>query len=585
MKRILVVIPLFLLTLFLARYSDTQNAGSAALKAIQDDYWKHQLEESLYLRLKFGLPVQKLPDNSYAEAKKEAAFAQAILNRLKKIDPAGLSTEESISYKILQWENSATVEAHSYFWLNSPVTPYASPLPTINRVFREFSFKDAKDLDRYQALLKQYAVAIRTAQNHVQEQYIQGIFLPKEEIQLVVSFLKSYAKEPGSNPLAVTDERLKSISDRKKADAFRQEVNQILQSEINPALTALAGYIAGDYSAKARDSVGLSGVPKGKEYYRFLVGYHTTMDATPEEIHAIGLKQIEEINQELEKVRQSLGFKGTIAEFRQYLKTDPRFFPKSPDEIGNKLMEYMDRIEPQLHSYFSKVPKAAYGVKRLDPSLEGAMTFGYYQTPVPEDPKGYYYYNGSNLQQRSLLWAGSLIYHELVPGHHYQICLQEENTSLPEFRRESFSTAYVEGWAEYASSLAGEMGLYRDDYEKAGRLAMKAFLTSRLVVDTGMNMLGWPRSRAVQYMKENLLVSDAEIQTETLRYSSDIPGQALAYRMGANKIMELREKAREELKDRFDIRLFHDAVLGSGAMPFSVLEEHIARYIENSKSK
>jgi len=580
MKKILIALCFLLSILVLARYSDTQTSGSAELKAIADDYWKHQLDESLYLRLKFGLPIEKLPDISPEGEKKETDFAQSILDRVGKINATTLNDEDSITYDMLKWENSATVEAHPYFWLSSPVTPYASQLPTVNRAFREFTFKDSRDMDRYLSLLKQYAVMIHTAQKHVQEQFKQGIYLPKEEVQLVVPFLKSYAKDPATNPMTVTEDRLKSINDKAKTGTFRQQADQILQALIIPNLNSLADYIA---AGTARDNVGLSNVPNGKDYYRFLVRYHTTMNVTPEEIHQIGLKQIDEINQELDKVRQSLNFKGDLAEFRKYLKTDPKFFPKTPDEIGTKLMEYISRIEPELKKYFSNVPKAPYGVKRLDPSLEGAMTFGYYQTPVPEDPKGYYYYNGSNLQQRSLLWAGSLIYHELIPGHHYQICLQEENTSLPEFRRESFPTAYVEGWGEYSSTIAGEMGMYRDDYDRAGRLAMKAFLTSRLVVDTGMNLMGWSRAKAMQYMQENLLISDSEIQTETLRYSADIPGQALAYRMGCNKLVELREKSRNALKDRFDIRQFHDAVLGSGAMPFSVLEQHIDRYIAKSK--
>ncbi len=580
MKKILIAIPFLLLMLFLAQYSDTQTTGSAELKAVADDYWKHQLEQTLYLRLKFGLPVEKLPDLSPEGDKKETAFAQSILDRLTKINAPTLTDEDAISYDLLKWENSATVELHSYFWLTSPVTPYSSPLPIVNRVFTEFTFKEPKDMDRYLSLLKQYAGMLHTANKHVQEQFKQGIFLPKEEVALVVPFLKSYAKDPASSSMAVSEDRLKSIGDKAKSDAFRQQVNQILQALVNPTLNSLADYIA---ASTARDNVGLSNVPKGKEFYRFLVRYHTTMNVTPEEIHQIGLKQIDEINQELDKIRQSLNFKGDLAEFRKYLKTDPKFFPKTPDEIGNRLMEYISRIEPEINKYFINVPKAPYGVKRLDPSLEGAMTFGYYQTPVPGDPKGYYNYNGSNLQQRSLLWAGSLIYHELIPGHHYQICLQEENTTLPEFRRESAPTAYVEGWGEYASTIAGEMGMYKDDYDRAGRLAMKAFLTSRLVVDTGMNLLGWSRSKAIDYMKANLLISDSEIQTETLRYSADIPGQALAYRMGCNKIMELREKARNQLKDRFDIRQFHNAVLGSGAMPFSVLEPHIDRYIAKAK--
>lgn len=580
MKKILIALSCLLSLLFLARNSDTQTTGSAELKTIADDYWKHQLDENLYLRLKFGLPVEKLPDITPEGDNKETAFAQSILDRIGKINATTLNDEDSITYDMLKWENSATVEAHKYFWLTSPVTPYASTLPTVNRAFQEFSFKDSKDMDRYLSLLKQYAAMIHDAQKHVQEQFKQKIYLPKEEVQLVVPFLKSYAKDPASSSMAVAEDRLKSINDKTKSDAFRQQVNQILQALVNPGLNSLADYIS---AGTARDNVGLSNVPNGKDYYRLLVRYHTTMDVTPEEIHQIGLKQIDEINQELDKVRQSLNFKGDLAEFRKYLKSDPKFFPKTPDEIGNRLMEYISRIEPELKKYFINVPKAPYGVKRLDPSLEGAMTFGYYQTPVPNDPKGYYYYNGSNLQQRSLLWAGSLIYHELVPGHHYQICLQEENTSLPEFRRESFPTAYVEGWGEYSSTIAGEMGMYKDDYDRAGRLAMKAFLTSRLVVDTGMNLMGWSRAKAMQYMQENLLISDSEIQTETLRYSSDIPGQALAYRMGCNKLIELREKSRNALKDRFDIRQFHNAVLASGAMPFSVLEKHIDRYIAKSK--
>lgn len=580
MKKLLIALSFLLSILVFARYSDTQTSGSAELKTIADDYWKHQLDESLYLRLKFGLPVEKLPDITPEGEKKETDFAQSLLDRLGKINATTLNDEDSITYDMLKWENSATVEAHPYFWLTSPVTPYASQLPIVNRAFKEFTFKDPKDMDRYLSLLKQYAAMIHDAQKHVQEQFKQKIYFPKEEVPLVVAFLKSYAKDSASSSMAVSEDRLKSISDKAKTDDFRQQVNQILGALINPNLNSLADYIA---AGTARDNVGLSNVPSGKEFYRFLVRYHTTMNITPEEIHEIGLKQVDEINQELDKVRQSLNFKGDLAAFRKSLKTDPKFFPKTPDEIGTRLMEYISRIEPELNKYFMKVPKAPYGVKRLDPSLEGAMTFGYYQTPVPEDPKGYYYYNGSNLQQRSLLWAGSLIYHELVPGHHYQICLQEENTSLPEFRRESFPTAYVEGWGEYSSTIAGEMGMYKDDYDRAGRLAMKAFLTSRLVVDTGMNLMGWTRAKAMQYMQENLLISDSEIQTETLRYSSDIPGQALAYRMGCNKIVELREKSKNALKDRFDIRQFHDAVLGSGAMPFSVLEKHLDRYIANAK--
>ena len=226
-----------------------------------------------------------------------------------------------------------------------------------------------------------------------------------------------------------------------------------------------------------------------------------------------------------------------------------------------------------------------FGVQRLEPALEGAVTFGYYQTPTAQDPKGYYKYNGSKLDERSMLIAGALISHELVPGHHFQINLARENEGLPRFRRESFYTAYGEGWGDYASDLAGQMGMYEEPYDRAGRIAMDLFLTSRLVVDTGMNFYGWPRAKAIAYMKENTLQSDAEIETETLRYCCDMPSQALAYKMGMRKLVELREKARKALGNSFDVRSYHDAVLGSGSLPLDVLENHMEWFVAGQKAK
>lgn len=208
------------------------------------------------------------------------------------------------------------------------------------------------------------------------------------------------------------------------------------------------------------------------------------------------------------------------------------------------------------------------------------MTFGYYEAPSQSEPKGFYNYNGSNLEERSLIWAEGLIYHELVPGHHFHIASQSENESLPDFRRESFHSAFGEGWAEYASWLGLEMGLYQDPYSLYGKYMMDMFLSTRLVVDTGMNYLEWPHSRAVKFMKENLLESDTQIHSETLRYSVDMPGQALAYKLGSMKMFELREKAQKVLEKKFDIRKFHEAILGNGSMPLPILEWHIDWFLE-----
>jgi uncharacterized protein (DUF885 family) len=280
-----------------------------------------------------------------------------------------------------------------------------------------------------------------------------------------------------------------------------------------------------------------------------------------------------------------VGFKGDKAEFKRFLRTDPRFFPKTPEEIGERLMTYVRRLEPKLDAFFLRKPKAPYGVKRLEPHLEPGQTFGYYQIPAGDDPKGYYRFNGSNLSDRSLVNAAALIAHELLPGHHFQINLAYEVPGIPEFRRESFDTAYTEGWGDYASAVAGEMGLYEDPYDLYGRLAMDMFISVRLVVDTGMNALGWSRARAMDFMREHAMETETQIASETLRYCCDIPGQALAYKMGSLRIRALRDEAQAALGPRFDVRRFHDAVLGSGSLPMEALERRVRWFVADEKAR
>jgi uncharacterized protein (DUF885 family) len=240
----------------------------------------------------------------------------------------------------------------------------------------------------------------------------------------------------------------------------------------------------------------------------------------------------------------------------------------------------MAGMSAKVGEYFLKIPQTPYDVRRLAPELEGAMTFGFYQPPSKSEPTGIYFYNGSNPGEKSLLWAAGLLYHELVPGHHFHIASQYENEDLPPYRRESSFNAYTEGWAEYASWLAEEMELFTDLYDLCGKHVMDLFLSTRLVVDTGMNYYKWPRKKAVEFMRENLIESEVQIQSESLRYSVDMPGQALGYKLGSIKMLELREKAEKALGEKFDIKKFHQAVLGSGAMPFPVLEKHIDWYIK-----
>jgi uncharacterized protein (DUF885 family) len=553
MKQILAA-ALLLLT---ACATSTHPTGSATLAKIADEYWQHQLEESPSLQVKFGLPTKHLPDPSFAHAQSEAKFAEEILRKLDGIDAKRLAEEDRLTHRLLHWYAQEPVEDVRFFWLRSPITPYASPLRGVNQLFT------AKKLDTAERarLLGEYGHFIDQLREVIVEQQRRGILLPKPELPLVRGMIAGFIKPPESSALRGGDDSA--------------DVRDAITSVVNPSLQRLADVFNDAYESAAPAGVGPSQYPGGAEYYRALIRRETSLDLTPETIHEKGLQEVARISRELDDIRKEVGFNGTLAEFRQYLKTDPRFFAKSSDEIGERLGSYVRKIEPQIPRFFAKLPHAAYDVKRLDPSLEGAMTFGYYQVPTATDATGHYLYNGSKVNERNLLFAPALMLHELIPGHHFQINRQSENTSLPAFRRESFDTAFVEGWGEYSAWLGREMGIYDDPYDRAGRLMMDSLLSVRLVVDTGMNALGWPRDKAMQYMRENTFQSETEIATESLRYSADIPAQALAYKIGSLKMIELRREAEKVLGEKFDIRQFHEWILGSGSMPLAILEEHV----------
>ena len=558
--------------------------SSGLLAGAEKDYWAFLQKRSLEMRLRLGLPVEELPDLTEDRARANAVYGAALLQKLRGLRELELSHEESLSLAMLRDAGQDLAVSRRDYWLTFPVTPYASPLREVHRAFTSWQFRAPEDLDRYATLLTRYAGFIRQMEDKLRSQAKRGIRLPKAETVLVADFHRATIAKPEESLFSVAPERLVREPEQDRMP-FTRRVEGLIATRINPALESLVSYVEGEYAAKAPQTVGLGQYPGGKAYYRRLVRYHTTLDVTPEEVHALGLAEVERLNGELEEVRAAVGFEGTLPEFRRRLRADPRFVPATADEIGNRLFEAQKRIETKIPLFFGKTPSSPAGIRRLAPNLEGAMTYGYYQEPTASDPRGYYFYNGSSLGDRSLLSAAGLIYRELVPGHHFQKSLQLENPDLPGFRRQAGWTAYTEGWGEYASSLAGEMGMYGDPYDRAGRIGMDLFLSARLVVDTGMNALGWSRARAIAYMKENTLESDADIATETLRYSCDIPGEALAYRLGSAKIRDLRVKAERALGPAFDVRRFHDAVLGSGPMPLTLLERHLDWFIDTERSR
>jgi uncharacterized protein (DUF885 family) len=553
-----------------------------SLDRIVADVWQYRLDHEPDLRLQEGLAVESLPDISDESARQEIAVWRAFLERLNRIDPASLKHEDWLTWAVLRWELGQWIEAGDHLALDIQITPYALPLRTIHEIYPRHTFASRADLERYLRLLKQYPRYVGQLQARAEWQRSKGVLIPKGTVDQMVPLIRAFAQPAERSLFAVAPERLGSL-DPKAAEAFRAQVAKIVTEEVNPSLERLAALLEGDYRKAAPERVGLAQYPGGPELYRFLVRYHTGLDVTPEEVHRRGLEEVARLETRMAEIRHQVGFTGTLREFNDHLRADPRFLAKTPEEVGDRLMAPVRRIEPLIGRYFLHTPKAPYGVKRLDPAIEGSFTFGFYEPPNPADPSGWYLFNGSKLDQRPLVGAAALIYHELLPGHHFQIALQLENTGLHPLRRNLYHTAFVEGWGEYASELGIEMGLYDDPYALYGRLAMDMFLSNRLVVDTGMNALGWERSRAFAYMRERLLESDVQIDTETLRYAASAPGQALAYKMGSAKLWELRRRAERELGAKFDLRRFHDAVLGSGSLPLSVLERHVEWWIAQEK--
>lgn len=563
--------------------SDT---GASALDALAAQYWQRELQNNYYLRTEIGKPIETIRAITYANASGDAAFSQQILDGLGAIDATKLDHDRWLTYRTLQYLAGNDVAAKKYFWLSQQATPYAggSQIAQIATIFTSFTFANAADAARYESLLHQYAAFVKSLGDLLEGQHARGIILPSVESGPSAAVFDGYAKLTRAGTLVPAQSRLTALP-ASDAAALRASATSIANTEIAPAYDAVAGYLKGPYRVGEPAGVGLRQYPGGLDYYRYLIFASTTIHVEPETLHETGMEQVALINAKLDGIRKQVGFHGDLQAFKHYLATDPRFFPKTTQEFGDRLEVYVRRAAAAVPKYFLHTPKAPYGVEPLPKELAGSQTFGYYDPPTASKPYGHYLYNAWHPERTSDLGAGALICHELIPGHHFQIAAQQENAALPDVRHYDFSeTGFVEGWGEYASQLCWDMGVYTTPYDRAGRLMQDLMVSTRLVVDTGMNAMGWSRARAIAFMHKNLTFSQAQIESETLRYSTDIPGQALAYKTGELTMLKLRDRARKELGSRFDIRQFHSWILDSGAMTLDTLREHVDYEIAKAKS-
>ena len=355
-------------------------------------------------------------------------------------------------------------------------------------------------------------------------------------------------------------------------------------TKVNPALTRLRTFLKDEYLPVARDAVGLSAMPGGANLYKHLIAGSTTTAMTADEIHALGLSEVARITRGMASVRTQVGYKGSLPEFFEYLRSDPRFQPASKQALADAYLAVGKRVDAAVPALFSTVPRSKLEIRPVPAFKEKTDAGGSYQQGTPDGARpGVFYFNTYDLPSRTTPGIETLYLHEAVPGHHFQISLAQENADLPAFQRFGGNTAFVEGWALYAESLGPELGMFKDPYQLMGRYSDEMLRAMRLVVDTGLHSQGWSRDKAIKYMLDNSPMGKSDVTAEVERYIA-IPGQALAYKVGQLTITRLRARAEAALGRKFDIRAFHEQVLMTGALPMAVLEAKIDGWIAAQKA-
>ena len=579
--------PIFLFFCFVLWSCSNTNNPVNEVKSIADELYEIMLEDNIGLKMKFGLPVTKFPDMDYETASLKAEQSKTFIQKIDAVDREKVSHTDDLTLSMMRQYLQASVDGLPHYWNGFSITPYMFGWRgrSMQQVFLTYQFDDEDDQDIYLSLMDEYADHLNQQLEKLKGQDDRGIRLPKPELPLVMSLLDQY--KSGMDATFIPIENRLSFFDDNVRDDFTSSINKKLDAEVLPALQELIDFLNSDYKMRMPDNVGAYQYPGGEDYYNYMIEYHTNSGLTAKEIHGIGLKRVEELYEEMAQIRGQLGFEKGQQAFHEKIMSDPYFIAKTPAEVEERYMDYMDRIEPHISRLFRNQPEAPYGVRRLDEALEGAMTFGYYQVPTAENERGEYNYNGSDLKNRPMVWSGPLIYHELAPGHHFQINLNMENESIHKIRKDMrlYNSSITEGWGNYSSFLAEEIGMLDEPLDQYGWLVFQMFFYNRLVLDTGMNALGWSLEEAREFMRKYTFATETEIQTETLRYSVDMPGQALAYALGMDRLILMRNNMEKQLGDQFDIRDFHDAVLKEGAMPLNILEDHIQWFNKNKQGK
>ena len=520
--------------------------------------------------------LSRLPDATPAADARRRAALSGFRDRLLRIPASRLGPEAALNRDFLDWTLSRRLASLDFDEARMPFSSDGGFDQTLGYVAGGLPMRSEADarawIARLRALPAYYDAHVANARRGAKAGFTQ----PRPTVVQVLERARRAADlSPEADPLLAPLARLPADLPQPLREALLADGRRALAEGVQPARRRFVAFLESEYLPAARPELAARSLPGGEAYYRWLAGDHTTTALAPDQIHQIGLDEVARIRREMDGVMAETGFKGDFPAFLALLRSDPRFYARSREELLEKASRIAKRIDNELPAWFATLPRLTYGVRPVPADIEETYTTGrYFGGSAARGVSGGYMVNTSRLDQRPLYELPALTLHEAVPGHHLQIALAEEAAGVPDFRRNADVTAFTEGWGLYAEKLGGEMGIYRDPWERFGRLSYEMWRACRLVADTGIHWKGWSLEQARACFTDNSALSPLNIEVELARYVS-WPGQALAYKVGEMRIVALRETARRELGDRFDIRRFHDAVLLAGPLPLDMLEARL----------
>ncbi len=564
-------------------------AAAETPSAIFDDYWKTTLEEDPFSATASGVDDynDRVPAVAPADQDRRLGQAKAFMARLDALGAAPLSEEDRLNAALLRFILKHDIALAAFRPWRIPFLSDSGFHNSMSYVVASTTFRTESDYEAYLKRLAALPAYIDQNIENMRAGLADGFVQPKEIMTGVLpSFEAQAAPAPDDHPLYEPFTRIPAIVPGKKADRLRRDALAVIGGDVIPAYRRAADFMRDDYAPNAKAVVGAGALPEGAAYYEALVRFFTTRDdATADAIHKLGLKEVARIRKEMDVVIKRTGFKGDFKAFQEFLRTDPQFYAKTPEELLMRAAWLSKQADGKLPAYFGKLPRQPYSVQPVPADLAPNYTTGRYSgAPAGAARGGEYWVNTYALDKRPFYELPALTLHEAVPGHHLQIALALEIENAPEFRAQFYPHAFGEGWGLYSEKLGVEMGMYATPYDEFGRLSYEMWRACRLVIDTGLHAKGWTRSQALDYLAGNTALSLKNVETEVDRYIA-WPGQALAYKVGELTIWELRRKAEKALGPKFDIRAFHDAVLVKGGLPLELLAAEIDAYIARAKAK